>query len=287
MIDNNNNFYNKLILFWSKVKKQGFTLAEALIVTVMTGYCLLPILGTMQNAQSRTQEYDHQSKMQLYTRSRLTEEIANAAFDHTSVNTDPEYHYIVYLDKGESGRNGDEKNAQLIELPKTSITPEQLKTLEKTTTADWDTEAMDFVGIKKSDPKGYINILNIYQTSVETSNTPPLEYDGSTSTDKETPKALLGIVVKTCLLQSPDGKYDETTGILDGSDGSVQVAPFSLFSFVNLPVVSDEMIWLADAANYLIYGVDPISRGITKIELPKKGPSETNCLGLCLILDIG
>ena len=38
-----------------RIKKRGFTLAEALIITVMTGACLLPIMGTMQNAQVRTE----------------------------------------------------------------------------------------------------------------------------------------------------------------------------------------------------------------------------------------
>ena len=112
-------FYNSLFCYsnklLSKFRKHGFTLAEALIITVMTGYCLLPILGTMQNAQTRAQNFDHLSKMQLYTRSRLTNEIANAAFDHTAINTEDEYHYIVYLDRGTAARDGEEENASLEE----------------------------------------------------------------------------------------------------------------------------------------------------------------------------
>lgn len=52
-------------------KKRGFTLAEALIITVMTAFCLLPILGTMQNGQILTQKYDHKLKMRQIARSRL------------------------------------------------------------------------------------------------------------------------------------------------------------------------------------------------------------------------
>ena len=105
-------------------KKTGFTLAEALIITVMTGACLLPILGTMQNAQVRTENFDHQSKMQQYARSRLTAEIANAAFDHKAIDIDDEYHYFVFFNE-----NGDSDEAKKIELGKTSIKLEDLKLL--------------------------------------------------------------------------------------------------------------------------------------------------------------
>ena len=113
MID---NIINSLFcLFTVKYRKNGFTLAEALIITVMTGACLLPILGTMQNAQVRTETFDHESKMQQYARSRLNAEIANAAFDHKSVNIDDEYHYIVYFD--EDNDQDEAKKLELVKLP--------------------------------------------------------------------------------------------------------------------------------------------------------------------------
>ena len=111
--------------FYSRINKRGFTLAEALIITVMTGACLLPILGTMQNAQVRTENFDHQSKMQQYARSRLNAEIANAAFDHKSINLEDEYHYIVFFNE-----NGDPDEAKEIELVKTSIKLVNLKKLK-------------------------------------------------------------------------------------------------------------------------------------------------------------
>ena len=117
---------NRLICFFAaKYRKQGFTLAEALIITVMTGACLLPILGTMQNAQVRTENFDHQSKMQQYARSRLTAEIANAAFDHKSINLDDEYHYIVFF-----AENGNPDEAKKLELVKTYINKIDLKALK-------------------------------------------------------------------------------------------------------------------------------------------------------------
>ena len=125
-------FYNVFSFFYSfvyKFRKQGFTLAEALIITVMTGVCLLPILGTMQNAQVRTEKFDHQSKMQQYARSRLNAEIANAAFDHKSINLDDEFHYIVYFASSTTDESAEAVDAKLIELPKSYVTLEDLASL--------------------------------------------------------------------------------------------------------------------------------------------------------------
>ena len=263
----------------SKIAKRGFTLAEALIITVMTGACLLPILGTMQNAQIRTENYDHQSKMQQYARSRLTAEIANAAFDHKSINLEDEYHYIVYFAPGTPGNEGSEDDAKLIELPKTYATLEDMASLTADTNGNWATAAIDLLGIKRADKKPYLQVVHAYKTSVEIKNNPALAEYGNDSNVIDSPKALLGIVVKTCLIKSNDNFYDPADGALITSfntDGSINttdkdssVLPVTLFSFVNLPTVSDEMIWLADALNCVIYGIDPISRGVTTIPLPR------------------
>ena len=142
-----NIFFRFFYIFNTKFKKYGFTLAEALIITVMTGACLLPILGTMQNAQVRTENYDHQSKMQKYARSRLTAEIANAAFDHKSVNLDDEYHYIVYFASSSSASAADEDDAKLVELPKTSATLEDLASFKSESDPNnWATSAVDLLG---------------------------------------------------------------------------------------------------------------------------------------------
>ena len=63
--------------------------------------------------------------MQQYARSRLTAEIANAAFDHNSINLEDEYHYIVFFNE-----NGDPDEAKEIELVKTSIKLVNLKKLK-------------------------------------------------------------------------------------------------------------------------------------------------------------
>ncbi len=267
-----------LRFFCLKIRRQGFTLAEALIITVMTGACLLPILGTMQNAQVRTENYDHQSKMQQYARSRLTAEIANAAFDHKSINLEDEYHYVVYFDE-----DGDPDKARKIELVKTSLNKNYIESLNQKVVKDnWSEEACNLFGINKvnNGKSPYLNIIHAYKTSVETKDNPELAvFDAKDEQGEEipveTPKALLGIVVKTCLLYSNGYDYDENNGNMlvetttgSGTDTSTSVTtddinsviPVTLFSFVNLPTVSDEMIWLADAKNGLIQCIDPIAK---------------------------
>ena len=286
----------------SKIKKHGFTLAEALIITVMTGYCLLPILGTMQNAQTRAQNFDHLSKMQLYTRSRLTNEIANAAFDHTAINTEDEYHYIVYVDRGTETVNGQEEKATLEELPKTSVPPEDLRTLLNEDKSTWNRDAKILLGLpvaENADSREpnwgmpYLNIIHVYKTTVETKNKPSISDSNNALINEDNiPKALLGIVVKTSLLESngdeyypDDGRLILTKTPVEGSTGEYtytfdenqRVSPVSLFAFVNLPAVSDEAIWLADAANCCVYGIDPITKSVSStIQLPKKENGNLN-----------
>ena len=271
-----------LLSFCLKNKRRGFTLAEALIITVMTGACLLPILGTMQNAQIRTENYDHQSKMQMYARSRLTAEIANAAFDHKSINLEDEYHYIVYFASGTSDEPGKEEDAKLMELPHTYI---PLNTLEDARKEEdiskWPEDLKSLLGIDEDKVTfPYLKIVHTYKTSVETKDNPSLAVFGAKDEQGkeipvETPKALLGIVVKTCLLKSDEYTYDPSDGAMitayktDGSikskDSSISVLPVTLFSFVNLPTVSDEMIWLCDAYNWKLYGIDSVSRTVSSI----------------------
>ena len=275
-------FLRIFFLDFAKRTKLGFTLAEALIITVMTGACLLPILGTMQNAQVRTENFDHQSKMQQYSRSRLTEEIANAAFDHKSVNQEDEYHYIVYFASGTSEDPGSEDDAKLIELARTYVTLEDLASLTSDPNHNnWATAAIDLLGLNKSDKEPYLKIVHAYKTSVETQYNFKLATfsasvdDGEGDGEEEeepfaSPKGLLAIVVKTCLLKSNGNDYDPSDGAMItefNEDGSIKtkdkvnsVLPVTLFSMANLPTVSDEFIWMVDKHNNKVIGIDPLSR---------------------------
>lgn len=273
------------ISFCTKFGKRGFTLAEALIITIMTGCCLLPILGTMQNAQVRTQNYNHQSKMQHYSRSRLNAEIANSSFDHKYINSEDEYHYIVYLDYGKNGDVGKEKDAKLVELPKTSVTLNKMINFMSDSEGRNNNheDVWNLLGVVKGiNPKPYLKVVHAYETTVEFKEQSKLSLFGSNDPkdDFKSSKALLGIVVKTCLLQSEDSEYDKSTGklivskiLIEGStdeytyvyDETEQVLPVTLFSLVNLPIVSEETIWLADALNCKIYGIDPVSKSISSV----------------------
>lgn len=285
---------NFLHSFFFNNSKRAFTLAEALIITVMTGACLLPILGTMQNAQVRTENFDHQSKMQQYARSRLTQEIANAAFDHKSINLDDEYHYIVYFASSTSNENATEDEAKLIELPKSYATLEDLASLTiDPERSHWATSAVDLLGISRDKGAPYLKVVHAYKTSVETqydiklaTYTPGVDSEGGDSSFPS-PKGLLAIVVKTCLLESNGQMYHEDDGCLvidppianaDGSttdrDVNERVSPVTLFSFANLPIVSDEYIWIADSHNKKVVGIDPESRTLaTEIDFKNEGES--------------
>ena len=273
-------------------RKHGFTLAEALVVTVMAGYCLLPILGTMQNAQVRVEKFDHQANMQRFARSRLTNEIANASFDHNSINLEDEYHYIVYFASSTANTSANKEDAKLIELPRSYVTLENLNSLTDSNKKNWSAPAVSLLGISKNKGAPYLEVVHAYKTSVEVKDNPGLAKFGNTGTTDdsiETPKALLGIVVKCSLIYSDGQKYAEDDGSLliktatstetstetpsststetstETKDSSIQVAPVTLFSFVNLPTVSDEMIWLADAYNCRIYGIDPVAKSVSTI----------------------
>ena len=263
---------NKLIRgFVRKCKRFGFTLAEALIVTVMAGYSILPILGTMQNASNRAEAYDHNSKMVQYTRSRLTKEIANASFDHRAVSTDDTYHYIVYFDP-----TGDEEKAVRMEIPETSVTPEELRTVDINSTGTLASEACTLLGLSTTLNSAYLKIIYAYKTSVQT-NDGILISDYTEDTNYRAgeagPKGLMGIVVTTRLIEEEDFAYNED-GYMLLEDNVVAsdtfVAPVSNFSLVNLPAVSDEYIWVCDSLNLKLIAIDPVTKTVAStIVLPR------------------
>jgi hypothetical protein len=83
------------------LKKRGFTFAEALVVTLLVGYIMVPIVGTLQQGISRTENFDHRAKLRELARSRLNKEVSVGAFDLQAVDTNPTYHYVYYTDDPE------------------------------------------------------------------------------------------------------------------------------------------------------------------------------------------
>ena len=171
------SIFNRIFSYINKYKKQGFTLAEALIITIMTGYCLLPILGTMQNAQKKAESFDHHSRMEQYARSRLTNEIANSAFDHNSIDLTDEYHYLVYFDAGKDGEDPCAENAHLKELPKTTIGIDDILALEnkQKDINNWTVEECNLFGIDPDSTTAktpYFELAHAYKTTVEIKDNP-------------------------------------------------------------------------------------------------------------------
>jgi len=79
------------------LKRRGFTLAEILVATVIAGYCIMPIVGSMQGGIRHTENFNHREKLRMLARSRLNKELAAGAFDHSAINTESMYHYVYRL----------------------------------------------------------------------------------------------------------------------------------------------------------------------------------------------
>lgn len=80
------------------LRRRGFTLAEILVATVIAGYCILPVVGTMQGGIRHTENFNHREKLRMLARSRLNKEISAGAFNHKAVNFNTDYHYVYQLD---------------------------------------------------------------------------------------------------------------------------------------------------------------------------------------------
>lgn len=263
------------------LKRRGFTLAEALIVSVMAGYCILPILGSMQNASNRADAYDHHTKMVRYTRSRLNQELANGGFDHRMVDTSVRYHYLVDFD-----RLGNPENAKPMEISDTPLTIADIRSVDATGAAPSTTvssAALRLFGFTGSMSTAYVNVIHAYKTEVEINDSP---FIASYSVEEPTgdynyaPKGLMAVIASTRLIESNGISFDDD-GRAIGPDGTPDegniVSPVAYFSMVNLPTVSDEFIWMADAANMKLIGIDPISKmTATTIDLPRSTTKPNN-----------
>ena len=89
-----------------KLSKRGFTFIEALVATILVGSCIMPIVGTMQNAESMTQRMVDDNKLQMLARSRMNLETSRANNEQKNVDTTTMYYYDYYMLPGnESTRN--------------------------------------------------------------------------------------------------------------------------------------------------------------------------------------
>jgi len=219
------------------LKNRGFTLVEALVATIIAGYCILPIMGTLHMGVQKTQGFDHYEKLRLLARSRLNKELSVGAFDHTAIDTTTTFHYVYYNTDAEP----------------------QLLTIDTNIASGSTASAGTFLNIATVS-----SILYSYKVSVAIKENLQL----GTSTQNIQSDYLKSISGLKALTVKAELEYNDNVGAeleIDPSDPASPPLPsISLFSLLNLPSFSDDYIWISNPKNVEIIAIDPISR--TKVD---------------------
>ncbi len=219
------------------LKNRGFTLVEALVATIIAGYCILPIMGTLHMGVKKTQGFDHYEKLRLLARSRLNKELSVGAFDHTAIDTTTTYHYVYYNTDAEP----------------------QLLTIDTNIASGSTASAGTFLNIATVS-----SILYSYKVSVAIKENLQL----GTSTQNIQSDYLKSISGLKALTVKAELEYNDNVGTeleIDPSDPNSPPLPsISLFSLLNLPSFSDDYIWISNPKNVEIIAIDPMSR--TKVD---------------------
>lgn len=215
------------------LKNRGFTLVEALVATIIAGYCILPIMGTLHMGVQKTQGFDHYEKLRLLARSRLNKELSVGAFDHTAIDTTTTYHYVYY--------NTD--------------TEPKLLSIDTNIASGSTASAGTFLNIATVS-----SILYSYKVSVAIKENLQL----GTSTQNIEPEYLKSVGGLKALTVTAELEFNDNVGTeleIDPSDPNSPPLPsISLFSLLNLPSFSDDYIWVSNPKNVEIIAIDPISR---------------------------
>ncbi|NCB39841.1 MAG: hypothetical protein EOM80_13840, partial [Erysipelotrichia bacterium] len=225
--------------FMKYLKKRGFTLVEALIATVIAGYCILPVIGTLHSGLRQTENFDHREKLRVLARSRLNKELAAAAFNHTNIDKTTSYHYVYYGYPSTLPADTEANPPQLLTydtaLASDSFCPLTLPTLGGSTIAT-----------------GYATVTQIlysYKVSVEVKE----QLTIATTTKNITAELLHNLGgLKALVIKAevePNINIDSTL-----------IDPLTLFSLLNVPSFGDEHLWVSNPSNYEIISVDPESR---------------------------
>ncbi|MDD3376970.1 MAG: hypothetical protein PHF08_05870, partial [Candidatus Riflebacteria bacterium] len=72
-----------------RADRKAFSLVEALVASLIVGYCLLPVVGTMQSGEKLTERIVHSEKLRMLARSRLNLETSAANNEQKLINTSP------------------------------------------------------------------------------------------------------------------------------------------------------------------------------------------------------
>lgn len=214
----------RIILY---LKRRGFSLAEVLVATVIAGYCIMPIVGSMQGGIRHTENFNHREKLRILARSRLNQELAAGAFDHKSIDTSPSYHYVYIEDNDPNYKSADSRLAT-----------------DSGTLASFTAET----GISS-----LTDIIFAYQTSVMVKEN--INLSTTTVGLQIDPKylnslgGLKAIVVKAELLDGPN---------------VIATDSLSYFSLINLPSFGDQFIWISNSSMLRILAVDSTTRAIAE-----------------------
>ena len=243
-----------------KMAKRGFTLIEALIATVLVGACIMPIVGTMQNAESMTQRMVNDNKLQMLARSRMNLETSRANNEQKYIDETTGWLYEWYENDGD-------KFPQSVA---TYSAPNEFST------------ATNF---------SVTNMFRVYRIAVKVKDNVILKSeksDGTMENDADF-KGLKQVVV-TSQIVGEDGQFYilEDNSLTDnnyptGNEkykvdekylaemGSISLNPppdyvqqYSLVSLVTVPEVSSEYVYALDIKNNAVCSFDPVTGMMSK-----------------------
>ncbi|PKL42331.1 MAG: hypothetical protein CVV41_14415 [Candidatus Riflebacteria bacterium HGW-Riflebacteria-1] len=210
------------------LKRRGFTLAEILVATVIAGYCIMPIVGTMQGGIRHTENFNHREKLRMLARSRLNQELSAGAFSHTAINPSTSYHYVF----------------------KDSLDPINYKSVDSYLATDSGTMA------SFTEETGIFDLNDImftYKVSTEVKENVTIATTTNNliidSSYLMSPKGLKALVVKAELLES---------------SSVIATDSISYMSLLNIPTFGDNYIWVANSNMLKVLAVDPTTRSIAE-----------------------
>ncbi|MDD2623922.1 MAG: hypothetical protein PHQ02_03755, partial [Candidatus Riflebacteria bacterium] len=155
-----------------RADRKAFSLVEALVASLIVGYCLLPVVGTMQSGEKLTERIVHSEKLRMLARSRLNLETSAANNEQKLINTSPNYHY-VYLKSGSDQLQFIDTNLAPASFTKETNVEEVVYTYEVNVAVDDDVYLEPTAGL----PAKYVRGLNGLKSLVVTAKLLPNETD--------------------------------------------------------------------------------------------------------------
>ncbi|MGI6445596.1 MAG: hypothetical protein ACOX2I_07775 [Candidatus Ozemobacteraceae bacterium] len=151
-----------------RADRKAFSLVEALVASLIVGYCLLPVVGTMQSGEKLTERIVHSEKLRMLARSRLNLETSAANNEQKLINTSPNYHY-VYLKSGSDQLQFIDTNLAPASFSLDTSVEEVVYTYEVNVAVDDDVYLEPAVGL----PAKYVRGLNGLKSLVVTAKLLP------------------------------------------------------------------------------------------------------------------